>query len=187
MTLTYNNDKATGAVFSRYFFGSLGLVLAVALSGCSSFLAEGTSAGAGIAGVTIADRMTDNAAVATGIGLGVQAVANAGLQYAQRKTRGEEHDAIVRAAASLNEGEVGEWAVIHPLPLEPDSQGKVTVSRLIGGVGLACKEIVFSHAPMSAVNPLLDSEFFVAIICKNPDGWHWATAEPATARWGALQ
>ncbi|HLS41707.1 MAG TPA: hypothetical protein VK026_00400 [Paenalcaligenes sp.] len=157
------------------------------LTACGSFLAEGTSAGAGIAGVAIADRVTDNAAVATGIGLGVQAAAKAGLQYAQRQTRGAEHDAITRAASGLAVGDVAQWAVIHSVPLEPDSQGSVTVSRHIQGQGMQCKEIVFSHAPMSSVDPVLDSAYFVAMICENADGWRWASAEPATARWGALQ
>lgn len=173
--------------FRVLLYSVVGIVLIFSLSACSSFLAEGTSAGAGVAGVAIADKLTDNAAVATGIGLGVQAAAKAGLQYAQRKTRAEEHDAIAQAASRLEQGEVADWAVIHPLPLEPDSQGKVTVSRLVGGEGMQCKEIVFSHAPMSAVDPASESEFFVAMICQNAEGWQWATAEPATARWGALQ
>ena len=162
------------------------LLVAFLLSGCSSFLAEGTSAGAGVAGAAIAESMTDNAAVATGIGLGVQAAAKAGLQYAQRKTRAEEQDAIAQAAAGLQVGEVGEWAVIHGLPIESDAQGKVTVSRMIGGIGLACKEIVFSVVAMNAP-PETPHAYYVTTICDDQGQWRWASAEPATARWGSLQ
>src|SRR6476619_5132347 len=55
------------------------------LGGCSSILAEGASAGAGVASASIAHGVTDNAAVVTGIGLGVQAAARAGVQFAERK------------------------------------------------------------------------------------------------------
>lgn len=170
----------------RRMLGAVMVAALFLLSGCGSFLAEGTSAGAGIAGTAIADSMTDNAALATGIGLGVQAVAKAGLQYAQRNTREEEQDAIAQAAASLQVGEVGEWAVIHSLPIEADAQGKVTVSRLIGGIGLACKELVFSVVAMKAP-PEAPHAYYVTTICEDQGKWRWASAEPATARWGSLQ
>jgi hypothetical protein len=61
----------------------------------------------------------------------------------------------------------------------------VTVSRLIGGTELSCKEIVFS------VDATRDgaavSAFYVATICRDGTRWRWATAEPATSRWGSLQ
>lgn len=53
--------------------GALVLAGLMALSGCSSLLSEGTGAAAGIAGTAIANKVTDNPTVATGIGLGVQA------------------------------------------------------------------------------------------------------------------
>lgn len=163
------------------------LGVTVALSGCSSFLSEGTGAAAGIAGVAIADQVTDNAAVATGIGLGVQAAAKAGLQYLQRKTRAEEQDAIALAASHLALNGVAEWTVEHALPLEPDAYGQVTVSRLIGGMGLHCKEIVFSVIAKDADDTEAEREFYVSTICQDGDQWRWASAEPATARWGSLQ
>lgn len=157
------------------------------LSGCSSFLSEGVSAGAGVAGVAIADQVTDNAAAATGIGLGVQAGAKAALQYLERKTRAEEQDAIAQAASPLAVGQVAEWQVAHQLPLEPDAYGQVTVSRLIGGMGLSCKEVVFSVVDRSADEPAVERQFYVSTICQDGKTWRWASAEPATARWGALQ
>lgn len=165
----------------------LALSLLLTLSGCTSLVSEGTGAAAGVAGVAIADQLTDNAALATGIGFGVQAAAKAGLQYAQRRTRGEEQDAIADAASRLGVGDVATWQVDHALPLEPDAEGKVTVSRLIGGMGLNCKEIVFSTVDKKAENPEAEQAFFVSTICEDGAVWRWASAEPATARWGSLQ
>lgn len=178
----YTSVKASSRRLARVAL----FVVMLPLAGCGSFLSEGTSAGAGIAGAAIADSMTDNAAVATGIGLGVQAAARAGLQYAQRRTRAEEQDAIAQAAARLGVGEVSEWAVIHSLPIESDAQGKVTVSRLIGGANLSCKEIVFSVVAMNAPAETPHA-YYVTTICDDRGQWRWASAEPATARWGSLQ
>lgn len=157
------------------------------LSGCTSLVSEGTGAAAGVAGVAIADQLTDNAALATGIGLGVQAAAKAGLQYAQRRTRGEEQEAIADAAGLLGVGEIADWQVDHALPLEPDAYGRVTVSRLIGGLGLNCKEIVFSAVAKKSSSPEQEQAFYVSTICEDGAVWRWASAEPATARWGSLQ
>lgn len=173
---------------SRCALALITLATLAALSGCSSLLSEGTSAGAGIAGTAIANKVTDNATVATGIGLGVQAGAKAALAYAQRKTRGEEQDAIAKAAGPLAVGAVTHWTVKHDLPIEGDAQGQVAVSRLIGGVGLECKEVVFSidtPAKKADTEPL--REFFVTTVCRDGEHWRWANAEPATARWGSLQ
>lgn len=158
------------------------------LSGCSSLLSEGTGAGAGIAGTAIANKVTDNPNVATGIGLGVQAGAKAALAYAQRKTRGEEQDAIAKTAGPLDVGAVAHWNVKHQLPIESDAQGQVTVSRLIGGVGLACKEVVFSiDTPAEKAGDDPVREFYITTVCRDGEQWRWASAEPATARWGSLQ
>ena len=45
--------------------------------------------------------MTKSPAAATGIGLGIAAGANAGLQYAERKVHGAEQDRIAQAAGAL--------------------------------------------------------------------------------------
>lgn len=173
---------------SRRALALLGLASLAALSGCSSLLGEGTGAAAGIAGTAIASKVTDNATVATGIGLGVQAGAKAALAYAQRKTRGEEQDAIAMAAGPLAVGKVASWNVKHQLPIEGDARGQVTVSRLIGGADLQCKEVVFSidtPADKPGADPL--REFYVTTVCRDGENWRWASAEPATARWGSLQ
>jgi hypothetical protein len=151
------------------------------LGGCTSLLTEGTAAGAGAAGASISHAVTDNAGVTTGIGLGVQAAARAGLQYAERKVHQSEQDTIATAAGPLRVGAVAHWQVVHDIPIEASEQGRVSVSRAFGDSRFACKEIVFSVDHEAA------SEFYTATVCRDGEHWKWATAEPATERWGALQ
>ena len=158
---------------------------AAILGGCTSILAEGASAGAGVASASIAHGVTNNAGVTTGIGLGVQAAARAGVQYAERKLHQAEQDHIAATAGILSVGAVGHWQIAHDIPIEANEQGEVTVSRILGGTGFTCKEIVFSvdHSEKNGTT----REFYIATICRDDGEWKWATAEPATERWGALQ
>ncbi|MBL6458626.1 hypothetical protein JMJ55_25125 [Belnapia sp. T6] len=164
-------------------------VLALAaLPGCTSLLSEGTSAGAGLAGAGLANAVGADAATTTGIGLGVQAGARAGLQYAQRRIHANTQSSVATAAGPLPVGGIARWSIRHRIPIEPNEAGEVTVARLIGAGTLACKEIVFSvegPSPDPGVTPR--RAFYTATICRDGDRWRWATAEPATERWGALQ
>lgn len=144
-------------------------------------LTASTSDVAGIAGAAIASDVTKSAAAATGIGLGIAAGANAGLQYAERKVHQAEQDRIAGAAGPLEPGVVGHWSVSHTVPIEDDEHGDLVVTRLIGADDFNCKEIVFS------VDAKADRAFYTATVCRDGSEWKWASAEPATARWGALQ
>ncbi len=157
------------------------LAVAGAVSGCGSVLTASTSDVAGIAGAAIASDVTKSAAAATGIGLGIAAGANAGLQYAERKVHQAEQDRIAGAAGPLEPGVVGHWSVSHTVPIEDDEHGDLVVTRLIGADDFNCKEIVFS------VDAKADRAFYTATVCRDGSEWKWASAEPATARWGALQ
>lgn len=163
------------------------LAAGAALSGCSSLYTETASAGAGIAGAGIASQVTSNAAVATGIGLGAVAAAKAGVQYTQRVVHRNTQDRIAQAAGPLDVGAVAPWSVTHSVPLEPDEHGRVTVSRTISSGALDCKEIVFSVDQDATKDKPASSAFFVASVCRDGNNWKWASAEPATERWGALQ
>lgn len=179
------------------------------LSGCSSLYSEGATTGAGIAGAAVAAKVTNNAAVATGIGLGAVAAARAGVQYTQRVAHAYSQSQIADAAGPLDVGGVARWSTHHSVPIEEDEYGRVTVSRLISVGPLDCKEIVFSvdndapreqkkaqaasaasgaAVPAAASAPAPGtSAFYVATICRDGPKWKWASAEPATGRWGALQ
>ncbi|HWX49470.1 MAG TPA: hypothetical protein VNZ61_15580 [Roseomonas sp.] len=168
----------------------------LALPGCNAFLSEGTADLAGLGGAALSTAVTDNGAVAAGIGLGVQSLARAGLQYTQRNLQRAEQDSIAAAAGPLPIGQVASWSIAHTLPIASDHKGQVTVSRDIGALGLTCREIVFSVEALereqdgqAAPTPpkVPERAFYTAVICRNGKQWKWASAEPATERWGALQ
>lgn len=159
--------------------------VAVGLGGCSSVLTEGTAAGAGIAGAAVSRAVTKNAGVTTGIGLGVQAAAHAGLLYAERRMHAMEQDEIAEVAGGLPVGGVAQWRIAYDVPIQPDEHGEVTVSRVYGAADFACKEIVFSVD--QDANRGVQRDFYTTEICRDGTHWRWATAEPSTSRWGALQ
>lgn len=159
--------------------------LAPLLAGCGSLLTAGTETAAGIAGAGVASAVTDNATLAAGIGLGVSAGARAGLQYAQRRVHRNAQNAVAAAAGGLPPGRVGSWSVRHSVPIEPDEQGEVVVTRLFGNAAFACREIVFSVDKVEDRQPV--RSFYTATICRDATRWRWASAEPATERWGSLQ
>ena len=166
---------------------ALAVAITSALSGCSSVYSEGATAGAGIAGAALAAKVTSNAAVATGIGLGALAAARAGVQYSERVVHKNTQDGIAKIAGPLDVGAIAPWSVTHSVPIEDDEHGRVTVSRTISAGALDCKEIVFSVDQTATKNVPASSAFYVASICRDGDNWKWASAEPATERWGALQ
>jgi hypothetical protein len=162
--------------------------LAVAASvagGCASVANTASSEIAGVGGAAVASAITSNGAVATGIGLGVQAATRAGLQYAQRRVHASIQNEIAHAAGALDVGAVGQWYIDPAGALERKQGGRVTVSRVISATELQCKEAVFSVDTVEKDVP--KSAFYVAIVCRDGGRWKWASAEPATARWDGLQ
>jgi hypothetical protein len=157
----------------------------VALVGCSSLLTTSTADVAGIAGAGIAGAVTKSPTAAAAIGLGVASGANAGLQYAERRVHGTEQNQIAQAAGPLQPGVVGHWKVSHTVPIEDDEHGDVVVTRLIGAAEFRCKEIVFSVD--TEEKGKVSRAFYTATVCQDGETWKWASAEPATARWGNLQ
>ncbi|SAK50018.1 putative lipoprotein [Caballeronia hypogeia] len=164
-----------------------GVIACLSLGGCNSLYSEGATAGAGIAGAAVANSVTSNAAVATGIGLGAVAAARAGVQYSQRVVHTNTQDQIASVAGPLGVGAVAPWKIVHSVPIEEDEKGRVTVSRTISSGALDCKEIVFSVDRDATKDRPADSAFYVASVCRDGNKWKWASAEPATPRWGALQ
>jgi len=170
----------------RRAVGCLLAAAALSTSGCGSLLTESASAGAGIASGALANAVTDNPGVATGIGIGVQAAVRSGVQYYQRKIHGEAQAQIAQVAGPLKVGQVKPWKTTLSLPLESEEAGRVVVSRVISTGELDCKEIVVSVERRGG-ETLPVSEFYVASVCRSGSQWAWASAEPATPRWGAMQ
>jgi hypothetical protein len=167
---------------SRYF---ILLTCLGGLTGCGSVLTATTADVAGIAGAGVAGAVTKSPAAAAGIGLGIAAGANAGLQVLERNVHRDEQDRIAQAAGSLAVGVVGHWSVSHSIPIEDDEHGDLVVSRLVGSADFNCREIVFSVDTVEKKVP--NRAFYTATVCKDGVTWKWASAEPATERWGSLQ
>jgi hypothetical protein len=179
MTLHHRKFSPAGILSALCAASLLGL------TGCSSLFSEGAAATAGVGGTAIAGKVTRNATFASGIGLGVLAAAQAGVKAVERDYHGDQQDQIAEVAGALATGQVARWQSRHSIQLEPDEAGRVTVSRVIVSTDLSCKEIVFSVDEIKDAGTV--SAFYVATICKDALKWRWASAEPATARWGALQ
>lgn len=161
------------------------LTVLPALAGCGSLLTEGSADAAGVAGAGIAGAVTKDATLGAAIGLGVRSVADAGLRYAERRVHAAEQDRIAAAGGALEPGAVGVWSVTHDIPIEDDAHGSVAVVRGIGNAAFDCREIVFSVE--TGTGTKLRRGFYVATICRDGGVWRWASAEPATPRWGSLQ
>lgn len=174
-------------IMRRFAAAALAAAAIASLDGCTSVYTESATAGAGIAGAALASKVTRNAAVATGIGLGAVAAARAGVQYTERVMHRDAQNTIASAAGPLAVGAVAPWSVKHTVAIEPDEHGRVTVSRPISTGALDCKEIVFSVDEEATKDKPATSAFFVASVCRDGNAWKWASAEPATERWGALQ
>lgn len=162
-----------------------GVAILFSTSGCSSLFSEGAAAGAGVGGAAIAAKVTRNPTVAAGIGLGTLAAAQAGVKYVEKVYHEEQQDRIAAVAGPLSLGKTAKWESLHSIEIEPDARGRVTVSRVISSGALNCKEIVFSVDEVVDDKP--SSSFYTANICEQAGNWKWASAEPATARWGSLQ
>jgi uncharacterized protein YceK len=156
------------------------------LSGCASLLHEGGAAGAGVAGASLAGAVTDSAAVTSGIGLGVNAAAQAAVKSLEKRVHRTEQESIAAAAGPLKVGETASWSSGHlKVSVERNERGLLTISRLIQAGDLDCKEVIFSVDTVVKEKPA--RAFYTTIVCRDGQVWRWASAEPATERWGSLQ
>ena len=157
----------------------------MALSGCASLLSEGAGAGAGVAGASIAGAVTKDAAVTSGIGLGVNAAASAAVKALEKRVHRAEQDEIAATAGPLAVGTTAPWTSGRRVSIEQSEHGELTVSRLIQAGDLDCKEVIFSVDTTDKGQP--ERAFYTTTICRDGATWKWASAEPATERWGSLQ
>ena len=160
------------------------LVLALSASGCSELVSTGSADLAGVVGGTAATALTSSPAAAAAAALGAQAGARTGIRHAQRSIHRDAQDLIAQAAGDLKMGQIAPWSTRDRM-LERAQHGRVTVSRVISSGGMQCKEIIFSVDRVVEGAP--QSAFYLTAICRDGAKWKWASAEPATERWGSLQ
>ena len=160
------------------------LLAALCVSGCAELATTGASDVAGVVGGTAATALTSSPAAAAAAALGAQAGARTGVKRVQRQIHRDAQDLIAQAAGDLKIGQVAPWNTRDRM-LERAQQGRVTVSRVISSAGMQCKEIIFSVDTQVEGTP--QSAFYLTAICRDGAKWKWASAEPATERWGSLQ
>lgn len=149
----------------------------LAVAGCSAL----SGLAGGVAGIA-SGAATGNPAVGVAVGIGVNAVVDESIKTVLRRWSHEEQTAIAEAAGAMEVGERRDWAVTHAIPYN-DTSGQVTVTRVFSTPLAPCKEALFWTTGGRDAH----TQRFVTTVCRTEDGWKWALAEPATARWGALQ
>lgn len=150
-------------------------------------LIPGCQAGGGIAGAvtgTTSAAVTGNPAVGAAIGIATQALTEAAIQDVSRRWHRAEQDALAAEVGRMAVGETRRLRVRHALPIGNEA-GEVRVLRLTETPLTACKEVLFSTE--TGEGRAEATRWFVTSACRQADGWKWAVAEPATARWGSLQ
>jgi hypothetical protein len=157
-------------------------VLMTCMTGLSACSSVGSITGA-VAGIASGSAVA-NPAVGLAVGIGVQAGVDASIKAAMRHMSHEEQAQLAALAGSMQVGEYQAWSVEHAISYG-NSEGRVTVVREFSTPLSTCKEAVFS---VHDANPKLGHRpGFVTVVCHGAEGWQWALAEPAVARWGVLQ
>ena len=155
------------------------LAAGLLLSGCKAVPQIAGVVTGGAIGVA-----TANPALAFAGGVAVDTAATAGVRWYGRSRTNAEQDAIARIAGGLKLGERHAWHIHHIIPIG-NEHGEVYVVRVTDTPLTQCRQIVFSVDEGEAAQ--LKRAWYVASLCHQEDGWKWADAEPAVARWGYLQ
>ncbi len=151
------------------------LLLLPLLAGCTEIsnlvgLAAGGTAGAA----------TANPALGFAVGVGVAVGVDELSEWIVRvRVRGEQ-DAIAEAAGSAPPGTPEPWVIHHTIPIG-DEHGHFMVTREFATPLATCREVVFLVESGKEQRP------FTTTLCRDPQGWRWARAEPTVDRWGFLQ
>jgi len=149
--------------------------IAMWLSGCHDLATI-----AAVAGSTASGAATGNPAIGFAVGVGVAAGANFLADYVTRVRTGAEQDVIAEAAAELPAGGQAPWAIHHTIPIG-NEHGRVRVVDVLATPIATCKDVIVSVAGDDDAG-----QNYLAWVCRDPQGWKWATAEPSVARSGSL-
>jgi hypothetical protein len=140
---------------------------------------------AALASASASGAATANPGIGLAVGIGVSAGANFLVAYISRVRAGAEQDVIAEAAGELPVGGAAPWEIRHTIPIG-DEHGEVRVVDVLTTPIAVCKDVIISIAGDDAADASASRQDYLASICRDPQGWKWATAEPAVARWGGL-
>ncbi len=134
----------------------------------------GALAGAGSGSVSA------NPAVGIAVGIAVRSGLRVVADYIDRKRAAGEQDAIAEAAGAAPLGAPRPWEIRHTIPIG-NERGDLQAVREFKTKLTTCREIVFTVVDGD------DHDILATTLCQQPEGWRWASAEPAVDRWGFLQ
>ncbi len=152
------------------------LVAPLLLGGCSS-----TGEIVGVLTGAAAGGATANPAIGFGVAVATAAASDYAVKIMAKSWHGDEQDAIAATAAPLPVGASAPWRIGHFVPIG-DEHGELQVIRQIENPLAPCKQVLFS-----VVAGKKPPGWYSVDICQDTQGWKWASAEPAVARWGYLQ
>ena len=151
------------------------LTALLALQACNALPdIGGVVAGAGTGSLSA------NPAVGIAVGIAVRSGLRAVADYVDRKRATGEQDAIADAAGAAPIGQGRPWEIRHTIPIG-NEHGDLEAVREFATPLATCREIVFTVADDAG------PDILTTTLCRHPNGWRWAAAEPAVARWGFLQ
>ncbi len=158
------------------------MLAASALSGCNA-LGGITGAVAGAASGTA----SGNPGVGIAVAIGVKTAVDAAQKKFDRYWHQAEQRSIAEQIGALEVGAQGPWQVRHVVPYQ-DSQGRVQVLRAFSSALAECKEASFTVEDEAGTEPAeaKPPQQYLTTACRTEQGWRWALAEPAVARWGTL-
>ncbi len=152
----------------------------LALGGCA-----GAADVAGAVTGTAAAVASANPAVGVGLGVGVRAATTAGVSYVFRRRHRQAQDEVAAVVGGLAPGERRPWRIAYTIPIG-NAHGDAILIREIPNPIAACREALFSVVEEEGAERS-QQQWFVVTACRGAEGWKWASAEPATGRWGSLQ
>lgn len=151
------------------------LLVGLSLQACRAIPEiAGVAAGAGTGSLSA------NPAVGIAVGIAVRSGLRVLTNYIDRKRAAGEQDAIAETAGTAPLGQARAWEIRHTIPIG-NERGHLEAVREFATPLVTCREIVFTVVDGD------DTDILSTTLCRQPDGWRWAAAEPAVDRWGFLQ
>lgn len=156
------------------------LAAALVLAGLSLQACRAIPDIAGVAAGAGTGSLSANPAVGIAVGIAVRSGLRVLTNYIDRKRAAGEQDAIADAAGAAPLGTARPWEIRHTIPIG-NERGELEAVREFATPLTTCREIVFTVVDGE------DRDILTTTLCRQPDGWRWASAEAAVDRWGYLQ
>jgi len=159
---------------------SLLAAAALSLAGCA-----GAADIAGVVTGSTVALVSANPAVGVGAGLAVRAGTTTAVNWVFRRRHRYAQDEIASVIGRMAPGEVRPWRIDYSIPVG-NAHGEIRLVRTIDSTLASCREALFSVVEAEQAGRVTSQQWFVVTACRGDEGWKWASAEPATGRWGSL-